>query len=98
MTHSFQLIGNTPMLKLNSIISENSADVFVKLEFLNPGGSVKDRIALNMIETAEKEGKISPDKTVLIEPTSGNTGIGISLVAASKGYRAIMVMPDSMTP
>ncbi len=98
VTHSFQLIGNTPMLKLNSIVSENSADVFVKLEFLNPGGSVKDRIALNMIETAENEGEISSQKTVLIEPTSGNTGIGISLVAASKGYKAIMVMPDSMTP
>jgi cysteine synthase A len=98
VTHSFQLIGNTPMLKLNSILSENSADVFVKLEFLNPGGSVKDRIALNMIETAEKEGKINPKDTILIEPTSGNTGIGISLVASSKGYRAIMVMPDSMTP
>ena len=98
VTHSFQLIGNTPMLKLNRIVSENSADIFVKLEFLNPGGSVKDRIALNMIETAEQEGKINPKDTVLIEPTSGNTGIGISLVAASKGYRAIMVMPDSMTP
>ena len=95
---SFQLIGNTPMLKLNRILSENSADIYVKLEFLNPGGSVKDRIALNMIEVAENDGKISPEDTVLIEPTSGNTGIGISLVAASKGYKAIMVMPDSMTP
>jgi len=96
--HSFQLIGNTPMLKLNRILPEGSAEVYVKLEFLNPGGSVKDRIALNMIETAEKEGKISPEKTTIIEPTSGNTGIGISLVASSKGYKAIMVMPDSMTP
>ncbi len=98
VTNSFQLIGNTPMLKLNRIISNNGADIFVKLEFLNPGGSVKDRIALNMIEEAEKSGKISPERTILIEPTSGNTGIGISMVAASKGYRAIMVMPDSMTP
>ena len=98
VTHSFQLIGKTPMLKLNNLVSENDAEVFVKLEFLNPGGSVKDRIALNMIETAEKQAKISPEKTILIEPTSGNTGIGISLVAASKGYKAIMVMPDSMSP
>ena len=96
--HSFELIGNTPMLKLNRILPEDSADVFVKLEFLNPGGSVKDRIALNMIETAEAKGEISPEKTTIIEPTSGNTGIGISLVASSKGYKAIMVMPDSMTP
>jgi len=95
---SYKLIGNTPMLRLNRIVPKDSADIFVKLEFLNPGGSVKDRIALNMIENAEKLGFISPEKTVLIEPTSGNTGIGISLVAASKGYRAIMVMPDSMTP
>ncbi len=96
--HSFELIGKTPMLKLSRIISKNSADIFVKLEFLNPGGSVKDRIALNMIEDAEKKGLISSEKTTLVEPTSGNTGIGISLVAASKGYKAIMVIPDSMTP
>lgn len=94
---SYQLIGKTPMLKLNKVVPEGAADVFVKLEFLNPGGSVKDRIALNMIEAAEKEGKISPEKTVLVEPTSGNTGIGISMIASAKGYKVLLVMPESMS-
>lgn len=91
-----ETIGNTPLVKLNSLTDENSADVYVKLEFMNPGSSVKDRIALAMIEAAEKEGKITKD-TTFVEPTSGNTGIGLAMVAASKGYRTTLVMPDTMS-
>ena len=91
-----ETIGNTPLVKLNNLTDENSADVYVKLEFMNPGSSVKDRIALAMIEAAEKEGKLTQD-TVIVEPTSGNTGIGLAMVAASKGYKATLVMPDTMS-
>lgn len=91
-----ETIGNTPLVKLNSLTDENSADVYVKLEFMNPGSSVKDRIALAMIEAAEKEGKITKDTTI-VEPTSGNTGIGLAMVAASKGYKTTLVMPDTMS-
>lgn len=91
-----ETIGNTPLVKLNSLTDENSADVYVKLEFMNPGSSVKDRIALSMIEAAEKEGKLDKD-TSIVEPTSGNTGIGLAMVAASKGYKATLVMPDTMS-
>ncbi|MDD6864346.1 MAG: cysteine synthase A [Lactobacillus sp.] len=91
-----QLIGNTPLLKLNRIVPEDAADVYVKLEFFNPAGSIKDRIALAMIEKAEQEGQLKPGDTI-IEPTSGNTGIGLASVAAAKGYHLIIVMPETMS-
>ncbi|AOZ88595.1 cysteine synthase A [Bacillus xiamenensis] len=92
----FELIGNTPVVKLNRIVDEDSADVYLKLEYMNPGSSVKDRIALAMIEDAEAKGKLKAGDT-LIEPTSGNTGIGLAMVAAAKGINAILVMPDTMS-
>lgn len=91
-----EAIGNTPLVKLNQLTDENSADVYVKLEFMNPGSSVKDRIALAMIEAAEASGELTAGTTI-VEPTSGNTGIGLAMVAASKGYKAILVMPDTMS-
>ena len=91
-----ELIGQTPLVKLNRIIGKTDADVYLKLEFFNPGGSVKDRIALSMIEEAEKEGRLKPGDTI-VEPTSGNTGIGLAMVAAAKGYRTLLVMPDTMS-
>jgi cysteine synthase A len=91
-----QLIGNTPMIRLNKVVPENSAEVIVKLESFNPGGSVKDRIALNMIKRAEEEGRLKPGGTI-VEATSGNTGIGLAMVSAVKGYKLILVMPDTMS-
>ncbi|MEC1669565.1 cysteine synthase A [Bacillus mojavensis] len=91
-----ELIGNTPIVKLNRLVDENSADVYLKIEYMNPGSSVKDRIGLAMIEAAEKEGKLKAGDTI-IEPTSGNTGIGLAMVAAAKGLKAILVMPDTMS-
>jgi len=91
-----ELIGNTPLVKLNQQCQDDMAEVYVKLEFQNPGGSVKDRIALAMIEALEEEDLINPD-TLLVEPTSGNTGIGLAMVAAAKGYRLTLVMPETMT-
>lgn len=90
------LIGETPIVKLNNIADENSADIYVKLEFMNPGSSVKDRIAIAMVEAAEKSGELKAGDTI-IEPTSGNTGIGLAMVAAAKGYKAVLVMPDTMS-
>jgi cysteine synthase A len=89
-------VGNTPIVKLNKIGSELDCNLYAKCEFFNPGGSVKDRIGKNMIELAEKEGKIKPGDT-LIEPTSGNTGIGLALSAAVKGYKMIITMPEKMS-
>lgn len=91
-----ELIGETPIVKLKNDQPKGQADIFVKLEFMNPGSSVKDRIALSMIEAAEKEGILQPGDTI-IEPTSGNTGIGIAMVAAAKGYQTVIVMPDTMS-
>ncbi|MGT2888251.1 cysteine synthase A [Streptococcus didelphis] len=91
-----ELVGQTPIVKLNSIVPEGSAEIYVKLESFNPGSSVKDRIALAMLEAAEKDGLIKPGDTI-IEPTSGNTGIGLAWVGAAKGYKVIIVMPETMS-
>jgi len=91
-----ELVGRTPIVKLNNIVPEGAADVYVKLEAFNPGSSVKDRIALSMIEKAEQEGKLKPGSTI-IEATSGNTGIGLSWVGAAKGYKVVIVMPETMS-
>src|SRR5438045_3875995 len=88
-----QLVGNTPVVRLNRIPREGWAEVLVKLESFNPGGSVKDRIGLSMIEAAERQGRLKPGGTI-VEPTSGNTGIGLAMVAAAKGYKVILTMPE----
>ena len=89
-------IGNTPLVRFNHLSPEGGATVFGKVEFANPGGSVKDRICLNMIDAAERMGKLKPGGTI-VEPTSGNTGIGLALIAAVRGYKLILVMPESMS-
>ena len=91
-----ELIGNTPIVKLNHLVPEDAADVYVKLEAFNPGSSVKDRIALSMIEAAEQDGTLKPGGTI-VEATSGNTGIGLSWVSAAKGYKVVIVMPETMS-
>lgn len=91
-----ELIGKTPVVKLNRLVGEGDADVYLKLESFNPGGSVKDRIALGMVENAERQGKLKPGSTI-VEPTSGNTGIGLAMIAAAKGYRLLLVMPETMS-
>jgi cystathionine beta-synthase len=91
-----ELVGNTPLVRLQRIVPEGSATVLAKLEYLNPGGSIKDRIAITMVERAEREGKLKPGGTI-VEPTSGNTGTGLAIVAALKGYRSIFTRPDKMS-
>ncbi len=91
-----ELVGQTPIVKLNRLTDENSAEVYLKLEYMNPGSSVKDRIALSMIEAAERDGNLKEGDTI-IEPTSGNTGIGLAMIAAAKGYRSVLVMPETMS-
>jgi len=91
-----ELVGNTPLVRLQNVVPEGAATVLAKLEFLNPGGSIKDRIAITMIDAAEREGKLKPGGTI-VEPTSGNTGTGLAIVAALRGYRCIFTMPDKMS-
>jgi len=91
-----ELIGRTPLVRLNRLSKPGGATIYGKVEFFNPGGSVKDRICLNMINEAERQGKLKPGGTI-VEPTSGNTGIGLALIAAVRGYKLILVMPESMS-
>ncbi len=91
-----ELIGDTPVVRLSKFIPEDAADVYVKLEMFNPSRSVKDRAAYNLLHVAEENGLIKPGDTI-IEPTSGNTGIGLAMNAAAKGYKAILIMPDNMS-
>ena len=96
LNNIYESIGNTPIIKLNNLQEEDNADIFVKVESFNPSGSIKDRAALYMIEGAENEGILKAGDTI-IEPTSGNTGIGLAMIGAAKGYRVILVMPDTMS-
>jgi cysteine synthase len=97
VSNMLELIGGTPLVRLRHLPDASMADVFCKCEQFNPGGSLKDRVALSMIEAAEREGRIRPGESVIVEPTSGNTGVGLALVAAVKRYRLILTMPDNMS-
>ena len=94
--HIADLVGNTPLVKLSSVTEGISATILAKVEYLNPGGSVKDRIALKMVEAAEASGELKPGGTI-VEPTSGNTGVGLALVAQRKGYKCVFVCPDKVS-
>ena len=91
-----ELIGNTPLVRINRLIEGAGATVVAKLEFYNPASSVKDRIALSMVEAAEASGRVTPE-TIFLEPTSGNTGIGLAFICAARGYRCTLVMPETMS-
>src|ERR1700745_1699344 len=90
------VVGGTPLVRINRVVSAGGARVLAKMESLNPGGSVKDRIAVAMVEEAEQSGRLKPGATI-VEPTSGNTGIGLAMVAAARGYRLILTMPEDMS-
>src|ERR1700704_6795592 len=94
--HVSELIGNTPLVRLNSVVPNGAGAVVAKIEYLNPGGSAKDRIAVKMINAAEAEGELPPGGTI-VEPTSGNTGVGLALVAQQRGYKCIFVCPDKVS-
>src|SRR3984885_8371872 len=93
VNNMLELVGGTPLVRLRHLADATMADVFCKCEQFNPGGSPKDRIALSMIEAAEREGRIRPGKSVIVEPTSGNTGVGLAVVCAPTGYTLILTMP-----
>ncbi|HVY46979.1 MAG TPA: pyridoxal-phosphate dependent enzyme, partial [Minicystis sp.] len=95
--HVLETIGNTPLVELARLRGDGEGVVLAKCEHRNPGGSVKDRPALAMIEAAEREGRLVPGRSTIVEPTSGNTGVGLALVGAVKGYRVILTMPDAMS-
>jgi cysteine synthase A len=97
VNNMLELVGGTPLVRLRHLVDATTADIFCKCEQFNPGGSLKDRIALSMIEAAEREGRIRPGKSVIVEPTSGNTGVGLAVVCAAKGYKLILTMPDNMS-
>src|SRR4029077_579354 len=97
VNNMLELVGGTPLVRLRHLVDASTADIFCKCEQFNPGGSLKDRIALSMIEAAERDGLIKPGESVIVEPTSGDTGVGLALVCASKRYRLILTMPDNMS-
>ena len=97
VNNMLELVGGTPLVRLRHLVDATMADIFCKCEQFNPGGSLKDRIALSMIEAAEREGRIRPGHAIIVEPTSGNTGVGLAVVCAAKGYRLILTMPDNMS-